>query len=94
MIKFNIGGVTMNTNIYVTINYELEGSKSTEMGNGAHINNSKNINSSKYLIAGGFYNKNRGTMLFNARTMEEAEEIVNINKLTHNNGNYEVVIHQ
>jgi len=80
--------------IYVTINYELEGSKPTEAGSGAHINNSKNINSSKYLIAGGFYNRNRGAMLFNARTMEEAEEIASRNKLIHNNANYQVVIHQ
>lgn len=84
----------MNNNIYVTINYELEGSKPTEVGNGAHINNSKNINSSKYLIAGGFYNRNRGAMLFNARNIEEAEAIASKNKFIHSNANYEVVIHQ
>jgi len=84
----------MNTNIYVKINYELEGSKPTSVGNGAHINNSNTINSSKYLIAGGFYNKNRGTMLFNARSLEEAEEVANKSKLLNNNLNYEVIIHQ
>ena len=41
--------------------------------------NYKNNNSSKYLLCGGTYNKNGGTFIFQADSLEEAQLIVSDN---------------
>jgi len=74
-----------NNNLFLTIDFKIEGSKSTTNCCGAHINTSPQIKSSKYLIAGGFLNKNKGTLVFKARSLEEAEQVVNNNALINNN---------
>ena len=76
-----------NDNLLVKINYVAKDSDECINHAGVHINNSTNINSSKYLIAGGIYNKNRGALIFNARNIEEANQIIDNNKLI-NNGKY------
>ena len=72
-------------NLFLTIDFRIQGTKSTTDYCGAHINNSPQAKSSKYLIAGGFLNKNKGTLVFNARNLEEAQQVVNNNALVNNN---------
>ncbi len=36
---------------------------------------SVNNNGSRYMVAGGIYNKNRGALMFEARSLEEAEQL-------------------
>lgn len=63
-------------NIFVRISYNnIKGDnlKSTKIRN-TKIRNTK-IKSNKYLIAGGFYNKNGGTMVFKAKSLEEVRQI-------------------
>lgn len=74
-----------NNNLFLTIDFRIQGAKSTIDCFGAHINNSTQVSSSKYLIAGGFLNKNKGTLVFKAKNLEEAEQFVNNNTLIDNN---------
>jgi len=74
-----------NNNLFLTIDFRIQGAKSTIDCFGAHINNSIQIKSSKYLIAGGFLNKNKGTLVFKAKNLEEAEKFVNNNTLVDKN---------
>jgi hypothetical protein len=59
-------------NIFVSINYKNEAEK-TLKGN-TKVNNN-NLNSSRYMIGGGFYNSKGGTVIFTARNMEEVKQI-------------------
>lgn len=66
-----------STGIFVKINYKLnEGIK-----NQIRTSNTKykDMNMSKYLLCAGTYNKNGGTIIFQANNLIEAEEIVNNN---------------
>ncbi|MBU3190132.1 hypothetical protein K9O30_13570 [Clostridium bowmanii] len=63
--------------LWVKINYSQEGSDSLSI---AYTASTDKVNhSSKYLICGGRYNKNGGTIMFKAKNMEEATEIANNN---------------
>lgn len=73
-----------NNNLFLTIDFRIQGAKPTIDCFGAHINNSAQIRSSKYLIAGGFLNKNKGTLVFRAKNLEEAKQFVNNNTLINN----------
>lgn len=75
----------MENNLFLKIDFRIQGAKSTTNCFGAHINNSVQIRSSKYLIAGGYLNKNKGTLVFKARNLEEATQVVNNNALINNN---------
>lgn len=76
-------------NLFVRIcssNLEESNKKTTKIRN-------KTINANKYLIAGGFYNKKGGTMVFKARNMEEVEKITKENIFIKDMGmRYDVVI--
>ena len=75
----------MKNNLFLKIDFRIQGTKSTTDCCGARINNSVQIKSSKYLIAGGFLNKNKGALVFKARNLEEATQVVNNNALINNN---------
>ncbi|WP_035795760.1 hypothetical protein [Clostridium akagii] len=76
-------------NIFVRISYNnanVDNLKSTKIRNGE-------INANKYLIAGGFYNKNGGSMVFKAKSLEEVRQITEGKPLIENaNMRYDVVI--
>lgn len=63
--------------LWVKINYSQEGNDSLAI---TYATNTNKVNhSSKYLICGGRYNRNGGTIMFKAKDMEEATEIANNN---------------
>ncbi|MBU3110560.1 hypothetical protein [Clostridium lacusfryxellense] len=63
--------------LLVKINYSKEGNDSLAI---TYAQNTDKINhSSKYLICGGMYNRNGGTIIFKAKNIEEATEIANNN---------------
>jgi len=63
--------------LLVKINYSREGNDSLAITYTASTD--KVNHSSKYLICGGMYNKNGGTIIFKAKNIEEATEIANNN---------------
>ncbi|MBZ9689654.1 hypothetical protein G9F72_025590 [Clostridium estertheticum] len=63
--------------LWVKINYSQEGNDSLAITYAASTN--KGNHSSKYLICGGMYNRNGGTIMFKAKDIEEATEIANNN---------------
>lgn len=76
-------------NLFVRISYNniaQDGVKSTKIRN-------SDIKDNKYLIAGGFYNKNRGSLVFKAKDMEEVRQITEKNPLSKNlSMRYDIVI--
>ncbi|MGV8981171.1 hypothetical protein [Clostridium sp.] len=63
--------------LWVKINYSQEGNDSLAI---TYTTNTNNVDhASKYLICGGRYNRNGGTIMFKAKNMEEATEIANNN---------------
>lgn len=71
--------MTKREGLFVKINYNNNG---RTYGNNS-INNkaSRNSDSSlkKYLLCAGVFNKNGGTMIFQANSMDEAEKIIQNN---------------
>lgn len=67
-----------SNNIFVTINYRAKGEQSlnTESNTSRRtkIRNGE-VNSTKYLIGGGVYNKNGGTIVFKAKNLEEIKQV-------------------
>lgn len=75
-----------NDNLYMRINY-------TDKAMGGSNTSSKKYDllktqkeSSKYLLAGGVLNKNKGSIMFKANNMEEAMSFARNNILTKNKG--------
>ncbi|MEK6263847.1 MAG: hypothetical protein N2B06_03635 [Clostridium sp.] len=66
-----------NNNLLVKINYTQEGNDSLQITYAA--NSEKVSHSSKYLICGGRYNRNGGTIMFKAKNLEEAAQIASNN---------------
>lgn len=65
-------------NLFVRINYKaLENSEKVAIGR-TKVNNGK-ITSSRYLIGGGVYNRNGGSVIFTAKNIEEVKQIT-VNK--------------
>jgi hypothetical protein len=65
-------------NIFVRINYNaMENREKVAVGR-TKVNNGK-ISSSRYLIGGGVYNKNGGSVVFTAKSLEEIKQIT-VNK--------------
>ncbi|MCJ7691077.1 MAG: hypothetical protein MUO60_17430, partial [Clostridiaceae bacterium] len=66
-----------NKDLLVKINYTQEGNDSLQI---IYTESTKKVNnSSKYLICGGRYNRNGGTIMFKAKNIEEATQIANNN---------------
>ncbi len=63
--------------LLVKINYTQEGNDSLAITYTASTD--KVNHASKYLICGGMYNRNGGTITFKAKNIEEATEIANNN---------------
>ncbi|MBW9156134.1 hypothetical protein G9F71_024090 [Clostridium sp. FP2] len=63
--------------LWVKINYSQDGNESLAI---TYATSKGKVNhSSKYLICGGMYNRNGGTIMFKAKNIEEATEIANNN---------------
>ncbi|MBU5592194.1 hypothetical protein KQI89_10515 [Clostridium sp. MSJ-4] len=62
--------------LFVRINYkvDLTSKRSSNKDNNLH-----NSNYTKYLVCAGVYNKDGGTMIFQARDIDEAKDIINNN---------------
>ena len=74
--------MNLNNNLFVKLDYKMEGNNSDSKFNGAHFNyTNKDKSASKYLVAGGFYNKKRGTIVYAARNLEEAQQFAKNNSL-------------
>lgn len=69
--------MTKNLGIFVKINYKLdkESKKNITEKNVRY----KEVNLTKYLLCGGTYNKNGGTLIFQANDLEEAQRIISEN---------------
>lgn len=61
-------------NIFISINYKDKKSENKQLINRTRVNNNA-INSSRYLIGGGFYNRKGGTVIFTAKSLEEVKQI-------------------
>ncbi|MBU3158917.1 hypothetical protein KPL37_03945 [Clostridium frigoris] len=71
--------------LLVKINYSRGGNDSLAI---TYASSTDNVNrSSKYLICGGMYNRNGGTIVFKAKNIEEAAEIANNNLVVNASGN-------
>ena len=65
-------------NIFVRINYKtMENREKVSVGR-TKVNNGK-VSSSRYLIGGGVYNKNGGSVIFTAKSLDEIKQIT-VNK--------------
>ena len=78
LVDYKLGVKQMEaTNLFVKINYTQEGNDSLAI---MYTTSADKVNhSSKYLICGGRYNRNGGTIMFKAKNIEEATEIANNN---------------
>jgi len=63
--------------LLVKINYSSEGNDSLAITYATSTD--RGNHSSKYLICGGVYNRNGGTIIFKAKNIEEATDIANNN---------------
>jgi len=91
LVDYSTGGKIMETkDLLVKINYSREGSDSLAI---TYTQSSDEIkHSSKYLICGGMYNRNGGTITFKAKNIEEATEIANNNLVANAGSNkYEYI---
>jgi len=87
-IKMSLMEVMDMNNLFVRISYNVNENviKRTQIRNNP-------IKSNKYLIAGGFYNKNGGTVVCKAKNLEEVRQITKDNPLLKNvSMRYDVVI--
>lgn len=72
-----------NKDLLVKINYTQQGNDSLQI---VYSTNTEKVNhSSKYLICGGMYNRNGGTIMFKAKDIEEATQIANNNLVANAN---------
>ncbi|MGL5244731.1 MAG: hypothetical protein ACRC7R_06090 [Sarcina sp.] len=69
--------MTKSCGIFVKINYKLQGSIGNKRIHLAKTYRDNSVN--KYVLCGGVYNKNGGTIIFHANNFEEAEKIINNN---------------
>ena len=61
-------------NLYVKINYKVLGNEEEVAVSKTRVNNG-NVSSSRYLIGGGVYNRNGGTVVFTAKNLEEINQV-------------------
>ena len=78
---------------FVRVNYSIEKNNSDEKCTRAYIRKIINKNEAKYLIGGGYFNKDRGSFMFKARDLKEANEIAQNNIFVKNKVyKYELII--
>lgn len=63
--------------VFVKINYKMDRENKTYIKD--NVANSRVVSFGKFLLCGGKYNKNGGTMIFQVGDLKEAEEIINNN---------------
>lgn len=71
--------MTKREGLFVKINYNNNGGMNSSRVKDDRTVKNNNINATKYLLCGGVFNKNGNTMIFQARNMHEAEQIVHNN---------------
>ena len=77
-------------NLYVKINYKVLGNGEEVAVSKTRVNNAS-VSSSKYLIGGGVYNRNGGTVVFTAKSLEEINQVTKEKPLLKNTSmNYNV----
>ncbi|WP_040214274.1 hypothetical protein [Clostridium polynesiense] len=69
--------------IFVKINYKMDRT-SSDIIKDKKVNDMRNSIYNKYLACAGRLDKNGGTMIFQARDLTEAEEIIRSNPFTNN----------
>lgn len=83
----------IGANFFVRVNYSIEGKGSKSKCTGAHITRTSSKGIDKYLIGGGYFNKERGSLIFKARDLKEANEIAKNNIFIKNKVySYELII--
>jgi len=83
----------IGANFFVKVNYSIEGKEAEGKCTGAHIKRANLNGTDKYLIGGGYFNKNGGSIVFKARDLKEAREIANNNIFIKNKiYSYELII--
>ncbi|MCY6958138.1 YciI family protein [Clostridium brassicae] len=81
------------SNFFVRVNYSIERDNSRENNRRAYIRNITDVNEGRYLIGGGFFTKDRGSFVFKAKTLKEANEIAKNNIFIKNKYcKYELII--
>lgn len=85
--------MNLNDGFILKINYkknELQNNIKRDKFNYSY-NRQKKINEKKYMICGGFYNKNGGSLIYKVNNIDEANEILNNTPLfKHNKCTYEI----
>lgn len=69
--------MTKSSGMFVKINYKMSGANKCQ--NVHKAKQYKDTAVSKYVLCGGSYFRNRGTIIFHANNLREAEEIINNN---------------
>jgi uncharacterized protein YciI len=69
--------MTKKQGLFVKIKYNNQGENRSNNMSG--VAKSKDMNVKKYLLCAGVFNKDGGTMIFQAENMAEAEQIINNN---------------
>lgn len=69
--------MTKSSGMFVKINYKINGDNRFQGEHKAKM--CKDTAVSKYVLCGGSYFRNRGTIIFHANNFKEAEEIINNN---------------
>jgi uncharacterized protein YciI len=85
--------MTKRDGLFVKINYNNNGETSdNKINNTSSVAKNKDMNVKKYLLCAGVFNKNGGTMIFQAKNMDEAEQIVSNNPFVGSRTyNYEIL---
>jgi uncharacterized protein len=65
--------------LFVKINYNNNGRTYENKSKSNKMSRSGDSNVKKYLLCAGVFNKNGGTMIFQASSMDEAEQIIQNN---------------
>lgn len=82
-----------DANLFVRVNYSIEGKNSKDQCTGAHITRVNSNGKDKYLIGGGYFNKNGGSFVFKAKDLKEANAIAKNNMFAKNKlYSYELII--
>jgi uncharacterized protein len=71
--------MTKKSGLFVKINYKNDGGRKAVGVTGSAAAKKDDLQVGKYFLCGGTYNKNGGTIIFQARDMEEANHIINNN---------------
>lgn len=69
--------MTKSSGMFVKINYKTNGTN--KLHGNQKVKNYNNTAVSKYVLCGGSYFRNRGTIVFHANNFKEAEEIISNN---------------